>query len=161
MVCLWRQGCHIRDWMRRNSPDTKETVPSDRISQLSSPPACYGTELRSQNCLGEFPSAPRCSLSKATVHCFRAHLPAILAGTGISQRPFAHPQRLPVSGLPLRGRSSRPATSTPCRPPAKPVRFPTPPCAPVRPGTRGIAADNPLPDSRPALPTVPRTSAPL
>ena len=33
----------------------------------------------------------------------------------VSQRPFAPPQRLPVSGPPLRDRSSRPAASTPCR----------------------------------------------
>lgn len=102
-------GCAESCWTKR------EMVPSDLISQPSSPPACHGTELRSQNCLGEFPSAPRDFLSKATVHCFRAHLPAILAGTGVSQRPFAHPQQLPVSGLPFRGRSSRPATSTPYR----------------------------------------------
>jgi len=55
---------------------------------------------------GAFPSAPRSLLSAATVHCFQVHLPAFLAGTGVSKRPFALPKRLPVSGPPFRGQSS-------------------------------------------------------
>jgi hypothetical protein len=37
----------------------------------------------------------------------------LLPGAGDSQRPFTRPQRLPVSGPPLRGRCSRPAASKP------------------------------------------------
>ena len=110
---------------------------------------------------GAVPSAPRRFLSNATDQSFQAHLPAFLAGTGISQRPFTLPKRLPVSRPPFRGQSSRPAPSPPCRSFVLPVQTPISPRAPVRPGARGIITIIPLPDSRPALPTIPRISTPL
>src|ERR1039457_7495866 len=64
---------------------------------------------------GVVPSAPRRFLSNATDQCLQTHLPAFLAGTGISKRSFTLPKRLPVSRPPFRGQSSRPAPSTPCR----------------------------------------------
>jgi len=110
---------------------------------------------------GAVPSAPRRFLSKATDQCFQAHLPAFLAGTSISKRPFTLPKRLPVSRPPFRGQSSRPAPSTPCRSFVLPVRTSIPPRTPVRPGPRKIITEIPLPDSRPALPTLPRIPTPL
>src|ERR1022692_2261534 len=85
---------------------------------------------------GVVPSAPRRFLSNATDQCLQTHLPAFLAGTGISKRPFTLPKRLPVSRPPFRGQSSRPAPSTPCRSFVLLVRIPIPSRAPVRPGTR-------------------------
>src|ERR1035438_8547715 len=104
---------------------------------------------------GVVPSAPRRFLSNATDQCLQTHLPAFLAGTGISKRPFTLPKRLPVSRPPFRGQSSRPAPSTPCRSFVLLVRIPNPSRAPVRPGTREIITEIPSPDSRPALPTLP------
>ena len=106
-------------------------------------------------------SAPRRLLWKATVQCLKAHLPAFLAGAGISKRPFTLPKRLPVSRPPFRGQSSRPASSTPYRSSVRPVRIPVPSRAPVRPVARKIVTAIPLPDSRPASPTFPRISTPL
>src|ERR1039458_4574964 len=136
-------------------------VPSDPISQPNSPPACNGTELCNHGSPGVVPSAPRRFLSNATDQCLQTHLPAFLAGTGISQRSFTLPKRLPVSRPPFRGHSSRPAPSTPCRSFVLLVRIPIPSRAPVRPGTREILTEIPSPDSRPALPTLPRISTPL
>src|ERR1022692_4264281 len=81
---------------------------------------------------GVVPSAPRRFLSNATDQCLQTHLPALLAGTGISKRPFTLPKRLPVSRPPFRGQSSRPAPSTPCRSFVLLVRIPIPSRAPAR-----------------------------
>jgi hypothetical protein len=89
-------------------------------------PACYGTELRKPGSRGVVLLTPRRLLSNATDQCLQAHLPAFLAGTGISKRPFTLPKRLPVSRPPFRGRSSRPTPSTPCRLFVLPVRIPIP-----------------------------------
>jgi hypothetical protein len=80
-----------------------KVVPSDPISQPNSPPACYGTELRKPGSRGVVLLTPRRLLSNATDQCLQAHLPAFLAGTGISKRPFTLPKRLPVSRPPFRG----------------------------------------------------------
>ena len=83
-----------------------------------------------------------------------------LAGTGISKRPFTLPKRLPVSRPPFRGRSSRPASSTPYRSFVLPVRIPIPLRAPVRPG----CAQASIPKSRcltPARHSQPFLGSPL
>jgi len=82
---------------------------------------------------GAIPSASHRLLSKAPDQCFRTHLQTILAGTGISKRPFTLPKRLPVSEPPFRGQSSRPTSSTPYRSFARPVRIPIPPRTPGLP----------------------------
>ena len=138
-----------------------KVVPSDPISQPNSPPACYGTELRKPGSRGVVLLTPRRLLSNATDQCLQAHLPAFLAGTGISKRPFTLPKRLSVSEPPFQGQSSRPTPSIPCQTSVLPVQFSIPLRAPVRPGSRRILTKNPLPDSHPAVPTVPRISTPL
>jgi hypothetical protein len=138
----------------------KKMVPSDPISQPNSPPACLARSFAARIAgLLSFP-LPATWL-KATAQRFQAHRQAFLAGTGVSQRPFALPERLPVSGPPFRGRSSRPATSTPCRARVLLVRLSAPLHASVCPGTRKITAKNPLPDLRPTLSTVLRIFTPL
>jgi hypothetical protein len=110
---------------------------------------------------GAVPSAPRRFRLKAAVQCRRTHLPIFQFGTGISKRPFTLLKRLSVSGPPFQGRSSRPTPSMPCQAFIKPVRSLIPRRAPVSPGPRRIPTINPLPDSRLAVPTVPRISTPL
>ncbi len=83
------------------------------------------------------------------------------AGTFISQRPFAPPQRLPVSRPPFRDRSSRPAASMRCRTFAEPVRLTAPSLSPVSPGLGEIATVNPFPGSSSAISISPRIPAPL
>jgi len=121
----------------------------------------HGTEFRKPGWRGAVLWAPRRLRLKATVQCPQAHLPAFLAGTGISKRPFTLPKRLSVSEPPFQGQSSRPTSSIPCQTFAMPVRFSIPLRGPVSPGTRKILTENPLPDSCPAVPTVPRISTPL
>ena len=53
--------------------------------------------------------------------CIRAR--RFACGTGVLQRPFARPQRLPLSRPPLRGQRSWPATSKHHRASLKPVRL--------------------------------------
>jgi hypothetical protein len=87
---------------------------------------------------GAVPSAPRRLSYKTTDQCFQAHLPASLAGTGISKRPFTLPERLPVSRPPFRGRSSRPASSN-ALPYARLARSDY--RSPTRPGSPRFAQD--------------------
>jgi hypothetical protein len=135
-------------------------VPSDRISQPTPRRHARHRALQPGQ-PGVFPSAPPSLLSKAAVRCFQAHLPATLTGAGVSKRPFALPQRLPVSEPPLRGQRSRPASSTPYRSLVLLVQLPIPLRATVGPAPRKINTENPLLDSRPALPIVPRISTTL
>jgi hypothetical protein len=139
----------------------KKMVPSDPISQPNSPPACNGTELCNQDCRASSRQLPAAFFRTQRINAFRLTCQLFLAGTGISKRPFTLPKRLPVSRPPFRGQSSRPAPSTPCRSFVLLVRIPIPPRAPVRPGTRKLTTEIPLPDSRPALPTLPRIPTPL
>jgi len=121
----------------------------------------HGTEFCNQARRVLVPPTPRRLRWKATVQCRQAHLPVILIGTGISKRPFTLLKRLSASGPPFQGRRSRPTPSMPRQATAAPVRFPIPSRAPVRPGVRKIATENPLPDYRPAVTTVPRISTSL
>jgi hypothetical protein len=126
-------------------------------------PACMrGTELRGQDrrtAAGLLPTVPfrdRRIIARRSA-CWR-----LLPGAGIPQRPFARPQRLSVSRPPLRGQSSRPATSTPC-PAARRDRStrdsPAPTgLHPARSGSRPLAR---IPSRGPALPSPHRISTPL
>lgn len=67
-------------------------------------------------------------------------------GAGISKRPFARPERLSVSGPPLRGPRSRPASLIPCR--IRPGPFGSGLPSSLRfPGAGKIRARCPLPGS--------------
>jgi hypothetical protein len=125
-------------------------IHSGPASQLVRPPACTARTWRSKIC-------PRClfrspqRLLTATARCSGSRPTHISDEAGISKRPFAGPKRLPVSRPPLRGRSSRPAPSTPYRTGASArsvmgsfprIRFP---------GAGEISTHNPLPISDPAL----------
>ena len=91
----------------------------------------------------------------------RRSLQSTPAGTSISRRPFATPQRLPVARQPFRDRSSRPAASLLCGTFTEPVRLAAPSLSPVSPGLGGIGAVNPFPESSSAISISSRTSTPL
>jgi hypothetical protein len=130
--------------------------------QPSSPPACAALSFAARTagrlpvCSPPFPFGTGGSLLAG------APAARLLPGAGISQRPFARPQRLSASGPPLRGQSSRPATSTPCRaaPRDRSARdYPAPAgLHPARSVSRPLAR---IPSRGPALPSPHRISTPL
>ena len=123
---------------------------SDFASQLVRQPACTARTRRSKTCPHCLFRSPQ-RLLTATARCSGSRPTHISDEAGVSKRPFAGPKRLPVSRPPLRGRSSRPAPSTPYRTgnSARSVMdsFPR-----LRfPDTGEISAYNPLPIPCPAL----------
>ena len=85
----------------------------------------------------------------------------LLPGTGHSRRPFTRPQRPPLTRLPFRGQSSRPATSRPREPAPLPVRLSAQLPQPVRPDHGSFVAFNPLQLHWPAVLSAVPASTPL
>ncbi len=93
---------------------------------------------------------PAASFREPRINASEPACKLVLTSAGFSKRPFARPQRSPVSRPPLRGQWSRPISSMPRETCLEPVRPLTPPLLPVC-GKGDIDARSPLPDLRSTL----------
>jgi len=118
-------------------------VPSDPIHSIAHHRLAR-PETGIRECRALVPSLPGWNFRSGRITVPEPACKLFPIGASSSQRPFARPERLPVSGPPFRGQRSRSAASLQHRPCPEPVRPDTPPLRLVCPRPRRLQRAKPV-----------------